>query len=181
VNPATFEELKCLRMPIKRLGSKEWEALVTRNAATLNFVVTLRDQALGERALDGRASHPAHRGTPSPPAVEGGDAAKGKAFQTSRWRAKPQLPLARGYLRSTLCPSAQVDVGHSGWRSATRDAWTKQGPTSWPCTCRNERGLSGPTPGCQWHTRSDHPCATLLLGTFAGLSGVRAVRVRNGL
>ena len=82
VNPFALECLEAHHVSIDGLRSKSWDEFAGPEAPTLDFIVTVCDQAAAE-ACPYWPGHPAtaHWGMPDPAAVEGGDEAKRRAFR----------------------------------------------------------------------------------------------------
>jgi len=82
VNPFALECLETHHVSIDGLRSKSWDEFAGPEAPTLDFIVTVCDQAAAE-ACPYWPGHPAtaHWGMPDPAAVEGGDEAKRRAFR----------------------------------------------------------------------------------------------------
>jgi protein-tyrosine-phosphatase len=81
VNPFALQYLQAQRMPTDGLRSKNWEEFVQPGAPSLDFVVTVCDNAAGEvcPVWPGQPMT-AHWGVPDPAAVDGTDEQKRKAF-----------------------------------------------------------------------------------------------------
>ena len=86
VNPYAIDLLRSLRMPTASLESKSWERFAKPDAPSMDFVITVCDNAAGE-VCPIWPGHPmtAHWGVADPAAVEGDDATKRHAFaETAR-------------------------------------------------------------------------------------------------
>jgi arsenate reductase len=100
VNPLALEYLQVNRMPTERLRSKDWQEFAQPGAPSLDFVITVCDNAAGEicPVWPGRPVT-AHWGVPDPAAVDGSDEKKRKAFSDAarillnRIRIFASLPL----------------------------------------------------------------------------------------
>jgi arsenate reductase len=81
VNPFAAELLRQHGLPVDTMRSKSWDEFSAADAPTIDFVVTVCDNAATE-ACPVWAGHPytAHWGIPDPAAVAGTDAAKRLAF-----------------------------------------------------------------------------------------------------
>jgi protein-tyrosine-phosphatase len=81
VNAFALELLGRNHLPTAQLRSKSWDEFVPPGAPTLDFVITVCDQAAGEMcpAWPGQPMT-AHWGIPDPAAVDGDDARKRHAF-----------------------------------------------------------------------------------------------------
>ena len=101
VNPLALELLRASRMPIDGLASKSWEQFAESGAPSLDFVITVCDNAAGE-ACPVWPGQPmtAHWGVPDPAAVLGTPDQMRKAFSDAghilgnRIRILTSLPLA---------------------------------------------------------------------------------------
>ena len=82
VNPFAIEQVKKLGYPIDRLRSKSWDEFAAPDAPTMDFIITVCDNAAGE-ACPLWPGHPAtaHWGFEDPAAVEGADEQKRAAFE----------------------------------------------------------------------------------------------------
>jgi arsenate reductase (thioredoxin) len=81
VNPFAIELLDRNRMPTTGLRSKNWDEFARPNAAKLDFVFTVCDNAAGEVCpIWPGQPITAHWGVEDPAAVEGDDATKRRAF-----------------------------------------------------------------------------------------------------
>ena len=101
VNPLALELLRLNHMPIEGLASKSWGTFTEPDAPSLDFVITVCDNAAGEvcPVWPGQPMT-AHWGVPDPAAVDGDDAQKRRAFSDAshillnRIRTFTNLPLA---------------------------------------------------------------------------------------
>lgn len=81
VNPMTIDLLQKNRLPTGGLRSKSWDELAKPDAAGLDFVFTVCDDAAGEVCpIWPGQPVTAHWGVEDPAAVDGDDEAKRKAF-----------------------------------------------------------------------------------------------------
>ena len=100
VNPYAIRLLESLGVPTEGLRSKSWDEFSGAGAPTLDFVITVCDNAAGE-VCPIWLGHPvqSHWGLPDPAAVEGSDDDKLQAFKTTyaelahRLKAFLTLPL----------------------------------------------------------------------------------------
>ena len=83
VNPFAIEQIKQFRpdYPTETMRSKSWDEFGTANALTMDFIITVCDNAAGEACpyWPGRPAT-AHWGFEDPAAVEGSDEQKRAAF-----------------------------------------------------------------------------------------------------
>jgi arsenate reductase len=92
VNPWALRVLESYGYPIDRLVSKRWDAFAALDAPSMDFVLTVCDNAAGEVCpLWPGQPVTAHWGIEDPAAVEGTDIDKERAFVT-----------AFGYLRNRI-------------------------------------------------------------------------------
>ena len=101
VNPMTIELLQKNRLPTGGLRSKSWDEFAQPDAAALDFVFTVCDNAAGEVCpIWPGQPVTAHWGVEDPAAVESDDEAKRKAFlrafTTLRRRIELFLSLPHG-------------------------------------------------------------------------------------
>lgn len=101
VNPFALELLQASHLPVEGLRSKSWDEFAGPDAPKMDFIITVCDQAAGEVCPYWPGSPvSAHWGFPDPAAVEGSDADKRRAFNstlhgmTNRIREFASLPLA---------------------------------------------------------------------------------------
>jgi arsenate reductase len=102
VNPFALEFLLRNGLPVEGLWSKSWDDFARSDSPTLDFVITVCDQAAGEQCpyWPGQPMT-AHWGMPDPAAVEGSDEEKLQAFaqtyQTLRRRIEifASLPIEK--------------------------------------------------------------------------------------
>jgi arsenate reductase len=84
VNPFALKVLESYRYPINGLVSKSWEVFAKPDAPTMDFVLTVCDNAAGEVCpLWPGQPITAHWGIEDPAAVEGSDIDKERAFVTA--------------------------------------------------------------------------------------------------
>ena len=104
VNPHALELLQRLGFPVDGLRSKAWDEFAVLDAAPLDFVFTVCDNAAGE-ACPVWPGQPmtAHWGLPDPAAVEGSELDKANAFRET-FRA-----LERRINLFTALPIASLD------------------------------------------------------------------------
>ena len=101
VHPIALQLLERMNLPTEGLRSKSWDEFAVPEAAPLDFVFTVCDNAAGE-ACPYWPGQPmtAHWGVPDPAAVEGTDAQKWLAFRNAfqaldnRIKIFTSLPLA---------------------------------------------------------------------------------------
>lgn len=81
VNPLTLEFLRRVKLPTEGLRSKSWDEFARPDAPSLDFVITVCDQAAGEvcPVWPGQPIT-AHWGVQDPAAAEGSDEAKLAVF-----------------------------------------------------------------------------------------------------
>ena len=84
VNPLALELLERFRVPTQGLRSKAWDEFAVPGAPSMDFIITVCDQAAGEACpiWPGRPLT-AHWGVPDPAAVTGDDAARRAAFDNA--------------------------------------------------------------------------------------------------
>ncbi len=84
VHPGALALLDALDFPTDGLRSKSWDEFAGPDAPTMDFVVTVCDQAAGE-VCPIWPGHPvtAHWGLPDPAAVEGAEIERSRAFKTA--------------------------------------------------------------------------------------------------
>ena len=84
VHPIALEFLRQMRLPIEGLRSKSWDEFAAPGAPTIDFVLTVCDNAAGE-VCPVWPGHPmtAHWGIDDPAAVDGPDTEKWLAFRTA--------------------------------------------------------------------------------------------------
>jgi len=82
VHPLALKLLSQFGMPTEHMRSKSWNEFSALNAPTMDFVITVCDQAAGEQCPVW-PGHPitAHWGLPDPAAAEGTDAMRMLAFR----------------------------------------------------------------------------------------------------
>jgi arsenate reductase len=84
VNPFALEVLESYGYPTDGLASKSWDAFAGPNAPSMDFVLTVCDNAAGEACpLWPGQPMTAHWGIEDPAAVEGSDIDKERAFVTA--------------------------------------------------------------------------------------------------
>ncbi|HTH94422.1 MAG TPA: arsenate reductase ArsC [Rhodocyclaceae bacterium] len=101
VNPFAIEKVGSLGYPLEKLRSKSWDEFAVAGAPTMDFVITVCDQAGGEVCpiWPGQPIS-AHWGFRDPAAIQGSDEEKRGAFDAvfhqieCRARAFAALPLA---------------------------------------------------------------------------------------
>jgi arsenate reductase len=102
VHPLALELLASHRMPTEGLSSKGWDVFAAPGAPSLDFVITVCDNAAGEvcPVWPGQPKT-AHWGIPDPTAVEGSDEQRRRAFSDAcqmlltRIRLFTSLPLPK--------------------------------------------------------------------------------------
>lgn len=102
VNPLAVDTLEAMGLPVDNLRSKSWDEYAAADAPSMDFIVTVCDQAAGE-SCPVWPGHPAlaHWGIPDPAAVTGDHATRLAAFRkaalTLEWRIRllVALPDAR--------------------------------------------------------------------------------------
>ena len=84
VHPYALELLQSLALPVEGLRSKSWIEFADDEAPTMDFIVTVCDQAAGE-VCPIWPGNPmtAHWGVPDPAAVEGSEQVKRDAFRAA--------------------------------------------------------------------------------------------------
>ncbi|KRB87632.1 arsenate reductase ArsC [Noviherbaspirillum sp. Root189] len=82
VNPFAIEQVQKTGYPVDKLRSKSWDEFALEAAPSMDFIITVCDNAAGE-ACPYWPGHPAtsHWGFEDPAAVEGTDAEKRAAFE----------------------------------------------------------------------------------------------------
>ena len=118
VNPFTIAALERLQLPTEGYRSKSWDEFAKPDAPTLDFAITVCDNAAGEvcPVWPGQPIS-AHWGVPDPAAVEGDDAQKLKAFVDTAMIMKRRIELFLSL------PMATIDK--MTLQQATRDIGTK--------------------------------------------------------
>lgn len=103
VHPISVALLKQLNLPTQELRSKSWDEFAAPGAPSLDFVITVCDNAAGEvcPAWPGKPVT-AHWGVPDPAAVEGTDAQKWEAFQAALRQLQDRIKLFIGLPITTL-------------------------------------------------------------------------------
>jgi arsenate reductase len=93
-NPFALELLRELRLPTDQLRSKSWDEFAKAGAPTMDFVITVCDQAAGEQCpfWPGQPMT-AHWGMPDPAAVEGSDDQIRKAFSDTALMLRRRIEL----------------------------------------------------------------------------------------
>ena len=82
VHPLALETLRAHELPVDGLRSKSWNEFATDNAPTMDFIVTVCDNAAGETCpIWPGAPVTAHWSIPDPAAVQGTGDAKRQAFE----------------------------------------------------------------------------------------------------
>lgn len=94
VNPWALETLRGAGLPVEGLRSKPWDEFAAPGAPSLDFVITVCDNAAGEACpvWPGRPAT-AHWGIPDPAAVEGDDEAKRRAFAATMATLRRRIAL----------------------------------------------------------------------------------------
>ncbi len=118
VNSFTIAALQKLHLPTESYRSKSWDEFAKPGAPTLDFAITVCDNAAGEvcPVWPGQPIS-AHWGVPDPAAVEGDDASKLKAFVDAALIMKRRIELF------LALPMATLD--RMGLQQATRDIGAK--------------------------------------------------------
>lgn len=101
VHPLALKKLQAVGYPTAQLRSKSWDEFAVANAPTMDFIITVCDNAAGETCpfWPGQPIS-AHWGFPDPAAVQGSAAEQSAAFEqvfqhiTQRVRLLLALPLA---------------------------------------------------------------------------------------
>lgn len=101
VHPLALEKLSAIGYPTAQLRSKSWDEFAGAGAPTMDFIITVCDNAAGETCpLWPGQPISAHWGFPDPAAVQGSEAEQRAAFEqvfqriTQRVRLLLDLPLA---------------------------------------------------------------------------------------
>jgi arsenate reductase len=102
VNPFAIQQLKKARLSTDNLRSKSWDEFAAHGAPSMDFVITVCDQAAAE-VCPVWPGQPvlAHWGVPDPAAVKGTDAEKIRAFREAfrtlenRIKIFTSLPIAK--------------------------------------------------------------------------------------
>ena len=94
VNPISLELLQHMQLPTEGLRSKSWDEFAQPAAPTMDFVITVCDQAAGEQCpyWPGQPMT-AHWGVEDPAAVQGSDEEKRRAFLTAYARLRRRIEL----------------------------------------------------------------------------------------
>jgi arsenate reductase len=117
VNPFARQTLETWHIPSDGLRSKSWDEFAQPEAPTLDFVITVCDNAAGEvcPVWPGQPMT-AHWGAPDPAAHEGSDEDKAMAFMAVGITLKRRIELMLALPMSSLAPLAlqsQMDrIGH---------------------------------------------------------------------
>ena len=101
VHPLALKKLQAVGYPTAQLRSKSWDEFAGAGAPTMDFIITVCDNAAGETCpfWPGQPIS-AHWGFPDPAAVQGSEAEQSAAFEqvfqhiTQRVRLLLALPLA---------------------------------------------------------------------------------------
>ena len=103
VNPFALATLKALHVPTDGYRSKNWSEFAQPGAPTLDFVVTVCDNAAGEMCpvWPGQPMT-AHWGVPDPAAVQGSDDDKARAFMATAVTLKRRIELMLALPLATL-------------------------------------------------------------------------------
>lgn len=92
VNPAAIRQLERESHPVGGLASKSWDAFSGADAPTIDYVITVCDNAAGESCpVWNGAPVRAHWGVPDPAAVEGTDEDVAAAFEHAYRRLKRRV------------------------------------------------------------------------------------------
>jgi arsenate reductase len=102
VNPFALEKILAVHYPVEGLRSKSWDEFASPDAPTMDFIITVCDNAAGEMCpvWPGQPIS-AHWGFEDPAAVEGSDDEKRRAFDgvfrqiMNRVRTFVNLPLEK--------------------------------------------------------------------------------------
>ncbi len=101
VHPLALKKLQAIGYPTAQLRSKIWDEFAGTDAPTMDFIITVCDNAAGETCpLWPGQPISAHWGFPDPAAVQGSEAEQSAAFEqvfqriTQRVRLLLDLPLA---------------------------------------------------------------------------------------
>ena len=116
VNPFALQTLATWRMPTDGFRSKSWDEFALPGAPTLDFALTVCDNAAGEvcPVWPGQPMT-AHWGVPDPAAVEGTDAQKAKAFMDTAITLKRRIELMLSLpLNSLAGMSLQREIDQIG-------------------------------------------------------------------
>lgn len=117
VNPLALETLAWLGLPADGFSSKNWEEFARPESPALDFVFTVCDKAAGEvcPVWPGQPMT-AHWGLADPAAVEGSEAEKLQAFQSTavalKRRIELMLSLPIASLDQLSLQKALRDIGH---------------------------------------------------------------------
>lgn len=81
VNPFAIEKAQSVKYPTDNLRSKSWDEFAAPDAPSIDFVITVCDNAAAETCpiWPGHPAH-AHWGVPDPAAVDGDDETKRRAY-----------------------------------------------------------------------------------------------------
>lgn len=94
VNPHALALLQQLNVPVHDARSKSWDEFARADAPSLDFIITVCDNAAGE-VCPIWPGHPltAHWGVPDPAAVTGSDEHKMQAFREVCWTLQARIKL----------------------------------------------------------------------------------------
>lgn len=116
VHPLALETLRTLHIEDRGYSSKSWGEFAKAGAATMDFVITVCDQAAGEMCpvWPGQPIT-AHWGLPDPAAVEGSEEEKKRAFMdtavTLKRRIEFMLSLPMDKLERMAIQHEMRDIG----------------------------------------------------------------------
>lgn len=94
VNPWAIETLRALDLPTDGLRSKSWDEFARGGAPTIDFIITVCDNAASEvcPVWPGKPTS-AHWGIPDPAAVQGSDDEKRAAFRDASTTLRRRIEL----------------------------------------------------------------------------------------
>jgi protein-tyrosine-phosphatase len=94
VHPLALDRLRRAGLPSDGLRSKSWNEFAAQGAPTMDFVITVCDQAAGEVCpIWPGTPVTAHWGVPDPAAVEGSDQERRQAFRDALARLEGRIKL----------------------------------------------------------------------------------------
>lgn len=116
VHPLALETLRTLHIEDRGYSSKSWGEFAKAGAATMDFVITVCDQAAGEMCSVWPGQPiTAHWGLPDPAAVEGSEEEKKRAFMdtavTLKRRIEFMLSLPMDKLERMAIQHEMRDIG----------------------------------------------------------------------